>query len=183
MSYIRGFLLLLSLGLLAACTTPPPEQVGGVQMIREADTQAVMTSHVDALNAYRATRGLRPVTLSARLTAAARTHARDMSVQERAWHFGSDGTSPRDRAERAGFAGRVLGENISESFDDELQVLQSWIDDPVTRSVMLSPEADSVGLGWFQESDGKLWWVQLLGQSSAPLIASRAGFAPPTPES
>ena len=46
----------------------------------------------------------------------------------------------------AGFAGRGLGENISESFDDELQVLQSWIDDPVTRSVMRSPEADSVEL-------------------------------------
>ena len=86
-------------------------------MIRPSEVNGIRTSHVDALNAFRTTQGVRPVRLDAALTAAAATHARDMSVQRRAWHFGSDGTSPRDRAERAGFRGRVAGENISESFD------------------------------------------------------------------
>jgi len=166
MSNIRGFIVLLMLGLVAACTTPPPETTAsGVTLLRESDTQAVLTSHVDALNAFRASRGLQPVTLSAQLTAAARTHARDMSVQERQWHFGSDGTAPPDRVRRAGYTGRWIGENIAESYDDVIQSFQSWVDDPVTRRVMLTPEADNVGLGWFQEPDGKLWWVQVLGQS------------------
>lgn len=181
---IRGMLLLVGLGLLAACAPPVPEQVNGVNMIRASQTNEIQTSHVDALNAFRTSRGQQPVQLNAQLTAAARTHARDMSVQERAWHFGSDGSSPRDRAERAGFTGSILGENISESFDDEIAVFQSWVNDPVTSRVMLSPGADSVGLGWYQEPTGKLWWVQLIGQSGySPLIARAADAYPVTPGS
>lgn len=148
------------------------EEVNGVRVISRAERNAVRTVHLDALNAFRVERGLQPVTLSARLTAAAETHARDMSVQQRAWHFGSDGTSPDDRAARAGFDGRVVGENISESFDDEFEVFSSWARDPVTRRVMAEPGADSLGIGWFQEPNGKLWWVQVLGQrNTLPLLA------------
>lgn len=164
----RGTLLML-VALTAACSAP--QAPDGVRMIGSFETDAVRIAHVDALNAFRAERGLQPVQLSARLTAAAATHARDMSVQARAWHFGSDGTSPADRVERAGFAGEFLGENISESFDDEIAVLQSWIDAPSSRAVMTAPEADSVGFAWFQEPDGKLWWVQILGDSQLQLVA------------
>ncbi len=179
MALLRTLGGLLCLILVAACTPKPPETVNGIRLISPSETNAVRTVHVDQINAFRATQGLQPVTLSARLTAAAATHARDMSVQERAWHFGSDGTSPRDRAIRAGFNGTVVGENISESFDDEFQVFQSWLDDPVTRRVMLNPAANALGIAWFQEDDGKLWWVQLLG-STAPAIASTGALPPPT---
>ncbi|WP_112321008.1 CAP domain-containing protein [Oceanibium sediminis] len=148
----------------AACTSGT-QVVDGVRIISDSEVNGIRTAHVDAVNAFRSTQGQPPVRLNAQLTAAAATHARDMSVQERAWHFGSDGTSPQDRATRAGYAGRVLGENISESFDDEVEVLQSWLNDRFTRRVMLAPEADTVGFAFHQESNGKLWWVQLLGQS------------------
>ena len=165
MTSLRLILACLGLALLAACAPQPVAE--GVDLIQPGEAAAIQTAHVDALNAFRAEQGLGPVTLSARLTAAARTHARDMSVQRRAWHFGSDGTSPRDRAARAGFAGEVVGENISESFDDPTELFRSWLADPVTRRVMLAREADSVGLGWHQEPNGKLWWVQVLGDSRA----------------
>ena len=162
---LRLLSALLLAAFVAACT-PVPETAEDVRIIPASAVPVIQKAHVDALNAFRADRGLPPVALSARLTAAARTHARDMSVQRRAWHFGSDGTSPRDRAARAGFAGVVVGENISESYDDPVTLFQSWLDDPNTRRVLEAPGADSVGLGWFQEPDGKLWWVQLLGDSS-----------------
>jgi len=175
---LRLLLLAAAVALLGACAP----QVGtttaaGVRLISAAESDEVRARHVDAVNALRVERGLQPVQLSARLTAAARTHARDMSVQQRAWHFGSDGTSPKDRAARAGFSGRVLGENISESFDDELEVFQSWTRDPVTRAVMLEPAASTIGLGWYQENNGKLWWVQLIGGPPADLVA-RAALRP-----
>lgn len=150
----------------AACTTTP-ETANGVQLIRPGEVNGIRTAHVDAVNAFRSSQGRGPVRLDSALTAAAATHARDMSVQRRAWHFGSDGTSPRDRALRARFNGRVVGENISESFDDGVSVLQSWLNDRFTRAVMLDQNADSVGIAFFQEPSGKLWWVQLLGQSAA----------------
>lgn len=158
---IRTLFTALMLATLSACTN-----VGiapGVPVISEARANEVRTRHLDLVNALRAERGLRPLSLSARLTAAARTQARDMSNQKRAWHFGSDGTSPKDRAVRAGYAGRLLAENISESVDDELQVFQSWVADPVTRQGMLHPAASDLGLGWYQDPNGKLWWVQVIG--------------------
>lgn len=163
---LRAFLVMLSVLALTACAPPVPEEVNGVRMIPDSEVNDIRTAHVDALNAFRASNNLPPVTLSARLTAAAATQARDMSVQRRMWHFGSDGTSPADRAARAGYSGRVLGENISESFDDPVTLFQSWVDDPTTRPVMLSPEADNVGIAFYQERNGKLWWVQLLGDSA-----------------
>jgi len=162
-------MLLMLVALAAACSAP--QTPDGVRIIGPFESDAVRIAHVDALNAFRTERGLQPVQLSARLTAAAATHARDMSVQARAWHFGSDGTSPADRVERAGFAGEFLGENISESFDSEIDVLQSWINSPSSRAVMTTPEADSVGFAWYQESNGKLWWVQILGDSQVQLVA------------
>ena len=87
-----------------------------------------------------------------------------MAVQGRAWHFGSDLTSPRERAFRAGYRGEVLGENISEGADSDLTVLKSWLDFADTRNVLLDPAARGLGLGWYEEPTGKIWWVQLLGE-------------------
>lgn len=171
MPLLRRISLVLSLLFVAACATGP-QVVDGVRIIQPGEVNGIRTAHVDAVNAFRSTQGRGPVRLDSQLTAAAATHARDMSVQERAWHFGSDGTSPQDRASRAGYSGRVLGENISESFDDDVEVLQSWLNDRFTRRVMLDPDADTLGFAFFQESNGKLWWVQLLGQSGG----QREGF-------
>ncbi|MFQ5623789.1 MAG: CAP domain-containing protein [Paracoccaceae bacterium] len=133
------------------------------RMIPPQQTDAVRLRHLDAVNTIRAERGLGPLAYSASLNAAASTHARDMSVQRRAWHFGSDGTSPQDRADRAGYPSLILGENISETFEHEVEVLQSWLDDPDGRGLILDPKARMLGFSWFQESDGKLWWVQVIG--------------------
>ena len=165
--------LLISAFVIAGCTPTPTTGVGGVKIISRGETDALIARHVDTVNAFRAERGLRPVQVSAQLIAAARTQARDMSVQKRAWHFGSDGSSPKDRAERAGYNGFILGENISESYDDEFQLVQSWLGDPITSRVMSNPRATEIGLGWYQEPNGKLWWVQVIGQGrSGTLLGS-----------
>ncbi|MEO1550151.1 MAG: CAP domain-containing protein [Pseudomonadota bacterium] len=159
-----ALIALLSASALVACAPTPIPQPVGFRIISPQEADAVRTKHVDTLNAFRAEQGLPALTLSARLTAAAATHARDMSNQKRAWHFGSDGTSPKDRADRAGYDGLVVGENISESFDDEFELFNSWAVTPGTRAVMLEPSATDIGFAWFQEENGKLWWVQVLGR-------------------
>jgi len=116
-----------------------------------------------AVNAARAAEGLPALQLSAELNAAADTHARDMSVQKRAWHFGSDLTSWRERAFRAGYRGEVLGENLFEGADNDLAVLRYWLEVPDTRRVIMAPAGRGLGLGWHQDAGGKLWWVQLVG--------------------
>ena len=118
---------------------------------------------LDAVNGIRLAKDLPEVSLSRALNAAAHTHARDMSVQNRPWHFGSDGSSPINRAERAGYEGRLLGENISESYESDLATLSAWMDNAETRSLILDPEAREIGIGWHQEHKGKIWWTFVAG--------------------
>jgi len=163
---LRILSIIFALVALVACESSGGGGSGGGGIPRFGDPTEVRFRHADSVNALRASRGLNEVALSAALSAAAATHARDMAVQKRAWHFGSDRSSPITRATRAGFGGRVLGENISESFDDEFEVIQQWMTDPQARAAMMNPTASSLGIGWFQEQGGKVWWVQMFGGSA-----------------
>lgn len=156
-----GFLVIAAMLALTACA--PTQETGGVARLSEADAAPIRLRHLDAVNAARAQEGLAPLQLSAELDAAAETQARDMSVQKRAWHFGSDLTSWRERGARAGYRGEVLGENLFEGADGDLTVLRYWLDVPDTRRVIMEPAGRGLGLGWFQDPGGKIWWVQLVG--------------------
>jgi uncharacterized protein YkwD len=141
---------------------PPPYRLSA------ADAPVVKLRMLDSVNALRRSAGAAPLALDPMLTAAAATHARDMSVQNRPWHFGSDGSSPISRAARAGYGGRLLGEVLSETFETELQTLAAWIAQPDTRAVIMDPEARHMGFAFFQEPNGKLWWVLNTGAPEAP---------------
>jgi uncharacterized protein YkwD len=158
---LRPFLAVLTVLLaLAGCESSG----GGGLRLTQADADPIRLRHLDAVNAVRAESGLAPVQLSAELNAAAETHARDMAAQQRAWHFGSDLTSPRERAFRAGYRGEIVGENLAEGSDSDLTVLANWLGFADTRAVIVDPTARGLGLSWYQEPNGKIWWVQLLGQ-------------------
>ena len=112
--------------------------------------------------------------ISSPLNASAATHARDIYHQQRAWNFGSDGSSPQVRAEVAGFLGVVIGENVSETYEGEFLLLQVLLENGFPRSILLDRDASHIGLGWFQEDNGKIWWVQVLWGSvfeRVPVVA------------
>ena len=168
---IRSFVLALTGALLlAACDTPAPTVMGTdgkplprIYRITAANESAVQFRMLDSVNVLRQAAGAAPVQFSAELNAAAATHARDMSIQNRPWHFGSDGSSPIDRARRVGYSGLLLGETISETYETELETLSAWMEQPGTRSVILDKRARDLGFAWFQEPNGKIWWAMVLG--------------------
>ncbi|MBV1863714.1 MAG: CAP domain-containing protein [Rhodobacteraceae bacterium] len=131
--------------------------------ISQKDVAKIQLRHLDAVNALRTASGLNPVELSSQLTAAAKTHAIDISRQNRPWHFGSDGSNPLERVARTGYAGQMVSENISETFENDQETLQAWMRDPVTRAGIMHPNARYLGFSWNQEPVGKIWWVQLFG--------------------
>lgn len=156
--------------ILAACAAPQPPTLGPdgrplprVYRISAGQADEVQFRMLDSVNALRQAAGSGAVELNAQLTAAAATHARDMSVQNRPWHFGSDGSSPIDRVQRTGYSGQMLGETISETYETELETLAAWMDQPDTRRVILEPEARNMGFAWHQEANGKLWWTLVMG--------------------
>ena len=136
---------------------------GRAYVINPQDTAEIQFKTLDSVNSLRQARGLVPMTLNAQLNAAAATHARDMAVQNRPWHFGSDGSSPLVRVQRVGYTGKLLGELISETYQTELVTLSDWMAQSDTRDMVLDPRATEMGFSWFQEPSGKLWWTMLLG--------------------
>jgi uncharacterized protein YkwD len=168
MTFAKG-LFFLSLLAIAGCEPvqiqlgPDGKPLPQVYAIRAADTARITFGVLDSVNALRIAAGSGGLSLSAELTAAAATHSRDMSVQNRPWHFGSDGSSPLDRGARAGYAGKVLGENISETYETETETLAAWMEVPDTRDVILNPEARDLGFSWYQEPSGKIWWTLVTG--------------------
>ncbi|WP_204112565.1 CAP domain-containing protein [Shimia biformata] len=161
-------LVLLSALTLAGCDAG----VGTSQYkVSAGGTSKVQYRTLDSVNALRSAAGVQPVQLNAQLNAAAATHARDMSVQNRPWHFGSDGSSPIERVARTGYAGRLVGETISETYETELETLGAWMEQDDTRAVILDKDARDMGFAWFQESNGKIWWTLVMGTSEqAPMI-------------
>lgn len=165
---------ILALGgtlLLAACAQPTTElRVGPdgrplprVYRISESQANTIPYRMLDSVNALRQSQGTAPLQLDAQLNAAAATHSRDMSAQNRPWHFGSDGSSPLDRVRRVGYTGHLAGELISETFETELETLSAWMAEPDTRQVIMDPAARSLGFAWFQEPNGKIWWTLITG--------------------
>lgn len=170
-------LLISSLFVLAACTAPTSTQNGAQQTrggfkITARESNRIQFRMLDSINVIRQNANAAPVELNAQLNAAAATHARDMSVQNRPWHFGSDGSSPLDRVRRVGYTGALVGENISETYENDLDTLAAWMQQPDTRRTILDPNARDMGFAWFQEPNGKIWWTLILGNPAvaAPVV-------------
>ena len=168
----RLLLHLVPVLLLAACATEGPRldaegrPLPQVYRIGPGESSEVQFRMLDAVNALRQASGVQPLDLDSRLNAAAATHARDMSVQNRPWHFGSDGSSPLERVDRVNYRGEFLGETISESYETELETLGAWMNQEDTRRIILDPRATDLGFDWYQEPNGKLWWTLITGRST-----------------
>ena len=167
---IYRVVLAIGLLLMAACTQgtgsnsgPGERPLRPIYVIKPSDAARIQYSILDGINSLRRAGGLQTLIFNAKLNAAAATHARDMAVQNRAWHFGSDGSSPLDRMERVGYEGTLLGENISETFESELETLAAWMETPATRTIILAPDAQEMGFSWYQEPSGKIWWTLVTG--------------------
>ncbi len=158
-------LLAASALLLSACGPSPSTNSSGVKTYRisSGDRSKIQYRTLDSINSLRVAAGLSSLQLNAQLNAAAATHSRDMSQQNRPWHFGSDGSSPLDRVARTGYPGKMLGENISETYESEIDTLAAWMEQPDTRNVIMDPDARDLGFSWFQERNGKIWWTLVTG--------------------
>lgn len=163
----------------ASCTTTTSEPPLGsdgkplprLYRIKDRDVSKIQFRMLDSINALRQAGGVSSVEMSSELVAAAATHSRDMSIQNRPWHFGSDGSSPLERVARVGYNGTLVGEAISETYETELETLGAWMDEPGTRDVIMSPAAGEMGFAWFQESNGKIWWTLVMGAPSNDFVS------------
>lgn len=182
-------LALVSVLALTACQRGPQQQLGPdgkplpvAYKITPREEAEIPARIAGQINSLRANSGAAPLVQNPMLDAAAKAHARDMAAQNRAWHFGSDGSSPLERVRRQGYMAHLGGEDISETYENEITTLNAWMQNRDTRDVIMDPKTSDFGIGWYQEPSGKIWWVLLTGGGAAPSpmapMAGGYGVAP-----
>lgn len=170
---------------LAACSSTPTGPLVGpdgrplpqVYKMTKADIAEIPFRMLDSVNTLRAAKGVQQLQLSDQLNSASVSHSQNMSSQNRPWHFGSDGSSPLLRAQRAGYAGHLQGELVAETYQSELDVLADWAAQTDTRAVLMDPASNQLGIGWHQEANGKLWWTLMTGDGTRGPVANVSAIA------
>jgi uncharacterized protein YkwD len=104
-----------------------------------------------------------PLALSAVLNRAALTHSQDMANKNFFEHIGSDGSKVGDRAARAGYKWRTVGENIAIGAQTPEAVVQGWVDSPGHCANIMNPGFTEMGIAYTVErkSEPGIYWTQV----------------------
>ena len=108
------------------------------------------------------------LTLSSVLQQAASVQASDMAARSALSHTGGDGSTPADRATRAGYRWRFVGENIASGQATPEQVVGEWVDSPHHCANLMSADFTEMGIAWAVDpkSAGGIYWAQVFGSPS-----------------
>ncbi len=103
--------------------------------------------------------------LSETLRRAAAAHARDMADRGVLGHAGSDGSTPAERATRAGYVWRVVGENIASGQATPEQVVEEWVKSPHHCANLMTADFTEMGVAFVADpkSAGGIYWAQVFG--------------------
>jgi uncharacterized protein YkwD len=114
------------------------------------------------VNQERAKAGCGAVRTDERLRTAARGHSADMAANNYFSHTALDGSSPGDRARRAGYT-QWIGENIAYGYRTPADVMRGWMDSSGHRSNILNCSARAIGVGLAYSPNGTPYWTQMFG--------------------
>ena len=125
---------------------------------------------LDLVNQARARYGQDALTLSEKLDTAADKYSEKMVEENRFSHTGSDGSSPGDRIEKAGYTDwNTWAENIAAGQQTAEEVVKGWMNSPGHRANILNSRVTHMGLG-FAEGDNVRYgnrWTQVFAAGDA----------------
>jgi uncharacterized protein YkwD len=162
---------------------PDPTQIaiGTILIIPSIDLRAknlhvaapdVVSRMLDLVNQRRSENGQAPLTLNSELMDSAQGHSDDMADHNFFSHTGSDGSTPWDRMQRAGYQFSTAGENIAARYATPESVMDAFMNetppDDGHRRNILNPSFRDIGIGYaFNDtSDYKHYWSQDFGSQS-----------------
>lgn len=143
---------------LEAASTIPSDDC----MILSAPSTETHKALFDAVNKFRADNGLEPLVYSVRLEMAADAHVQDLYEREFFAHINPDGENPGKRAVRLGFCHEYVGENIAAGQKTVEAAQIAWENSTSHRDNMLQPQYKFVGVGVYQDPNGRMYWAQEL---------------------
>jgi uncharacterized YkwD family protein len=111
------------------------------------------------VNQERAKAGLKPLTVSDKLSALAMQKASDMYQNHYFSHISPTYGSPFDMMQKEGFSFTYAGENIAEGQTSPQQVMQDWMNSPGHRANILNSHYDTIGVAY----DHGVWVQEFIG--------------------
>ena len=162
--------------MLAALLVPVASARGQDTKPKESGRPAVGSEPADATlgdllaahNKVRAEEKRPPLKANARLTQAARVHARDMAEHGHQAHDGSDGSDPATRIKRTGYVYKEIGENIAAGQETVAEAMLSWIESPPHREAILGNFTE-MGGAVAKGKDGQNYWCVEFGRPIPPV--------------
>jgi uncharacterized protein YkwD len=124
-------------------TLPEPAQLSEELLARINEARA--TPRLCGTQAFGAAP---PVTWNAMLAQAALGHSQDMAAKRYFNHKEPNGSVPADRATRAGYRWRQVGENIASGQRTVAEAVSGWLDSPGHCANIMNPAFTETGAGY-----------------------------------
>lgn len=117
----------------------------------------------DGINAHRATLGCGPLSWHGQIAAVGERYAREMNDKAFFGHVDPDGSTLKDRLNRAGVSGYALAaETIAAGQGTAEKVVQDWLNSPEHRKILEDCRYTDVGVGyWEGEGPYRRYWAAL----------------------
>ncbi|QGZ41552.1 uncharacterized protein YkwD [Pseudoduganella flava] len=107
-----------------------------------------------------------PLQRNPALDTAALAHSEDMARLRYFSHVEKNGSVVGDRARKAGYAWRVIGENIASGQRTAQEAVDGWLDSPGHCANIMNAAFAEMGIGYaVNPQRGTLYWTQVLGRA------------------
>ena len=157
--------------LLVGCQQPDVTSGSRTPSSAEPSAQARVTPHLDfadtvitLVNHERTAAGCPALTSNDTLIQVAHAHSQDMVIHRFVEHTGSDGRSPAQRVQDAGYQFRIVAENVAAGRLAPESAVQGWMESPEHRTNILNCELRDTGVGVVEAPDDPtygIYWTQL----------------------
>ena len=158
------FIFLTTLVVEQTSCRPPqarPSRTGGHQ-VDDSEPAETLAKLVEAHNKERKKQDLPPLSLNEKLKAVAQAHADDMAKQRKLDHKGSDGSTPFERMEKAGYRYQRAGENIAFGQRGLDELMKAWMNSEGHKQNILGKFTE-IGIAYAVDEDGIPYWCVTFG--------------------
>ncbi|WP_151482929.1 CAP domain-containing protein [Streptomyces albicerus] len=147
----------------------PSARISSAGIPRTASAADAPDGFLGLVNSARAAAGSPPVSLDARLTAAARTHAAGMAAQGRLGSEGTDGLSVYQRVIAGGYAYLTVGEHLVSGPRDAAEFVEYCLSGEQSRRTIHDPAFTEAGVAYVPDGrSGTLYWTAVWARPLTP---------------
>ena len=116
-----------------------------------------------SVNSFRVANGVKALVLDERLSRAASMQSQAQAKSGWIGHYGPSGSTPKDRAARAGYHAKIASENVASGQKSFGDAMHFWEESPGHRTNLLRPNVTAIGVGMAKTSRGHPYWTLVLG--------------------